>query len=76
MFILIALCNVVYKIILKFITKRLNPLLSILISKKQLGFVEGRKIMDNIILAHEIIHTLKIRKKLWNDNSTRFCQSI
>ena len=59
----IALCNVVYKIISKVIENRLKPLLPIIISKEQLGFVEGRKILDNIIHAHEIIHSLKSRKK-------------
>jgi hypothetical protein len=56
----ISLCNVVYKIISKFIANRLKPLLPTLISQEQVGFVEGRKIMDNIIHAHELIHTLKI----------------
>jgi hypothetical protein len=59
----IALCNMVYKIISKVIENRLKPLLPILISKEQSGFVEGRKILDNIIHAHEIIHSLKSRKK-------------
>ena len=45
----IALCNVIYKIISKIIENRLKPLLPSLISQEQVGFVEGRKIMDNII---------------------------
>jgi hypothetical protein len=57
----IALCNVVYKIISKFIANKLKPLLPSLISQEQAGFVEGRQILDNIIHAHELIHTLKPR---------------
>jgi hypothetical protein len=60
----ISLCNVVYKIITKVISNRLKPLLTILISQKQMGYVEGRKILDGIIIAHEVIHSLKITKKL------------
>jgi hypothetical protein len=59
----IALCNVIYKIISKVIENRLKPLLPSLISQEQAGFVEGRQIMDNIIQAHEIIHTLKLQKR-------------
>ena len=55
----IALCNVVYKIISKVIANRLKPLLATLISKEQASFMEGRQILDNIIEAHEIIHTVK-----------------
>jgi len=59
----IALCNMIYKIISKVIENRLKPLLPSLISQEQAGFVEGRQIMDNIIQAHEIIHTLKLQKR-------------
>ena len=59
----IALCNVVYKIISKVIANRLKPLVPTLISQEQVGFVEGRQIMDNIIHAHELIHTLKIQRR-------------
>ena len=55
----IALCNVIYKIITKVIANRLRPLLPILISPEQAGFVEGRQILDGIILVHEVIHSLK-----------------
>eukprot|EP00253_Pinus_taeda_P008091 PITA_08091 len=59
----IALCNVIYKVISKVIAKRLKPLLPMLISPEQPGYVEGRQIMDGIILSHEIIHTLKHSKQ-------------
>jgi hypothetical protein len=55
----IALCNVIYKIITKVIALRLKPILSYIISKEKVGYVEGRKIMDSVILAHEVIHSLK-----------------
>eukprot|EP00253_Pinus_taeda_P022974 PITA_22974 len=55
----IALCNVIYKVISKVIANRLKPLLPLLISPEQSGYVEGRQILDGIILTHEIIHSLK-----------------
>ena len=60
----IALCNVIYKIISKVIAKRLHPLLPLIISLEQEGFVKGRQIMDGIILIHETIHSVKIGKIL------------
>jgi hypothetical protein len=59
----IALCNVIYKIISKVIENRLKPLLPSLMLQEQASFVEGRQIMDNIIQAHDIIHTLKLQKR-------------
>lgn len=58
----IALCNVIYKVISKVIASRLKPLLPLLISPEQSGYV-GRQIIDSIILTHEIIHSLKHSKK-------------
>ena len=58
----ISLCNVIYKIISKVIANCLKPLLHIIISPEQVGFVEGRKILDGIILVHETIHSLKATK--------------
>jgi hypothetical protein len=55
----IALCNVIYKVITKVIATRLKPILPYLISNEQSGYVEGRQIMDSVILAHEVIHSLK-----------------
>jgi hypothetical protein len=58
----IALCNMIYKIISKVIALRLKPIIPFIISKEQSGYVEGRKIMDSVILVHEIIHSLKITR--------------
>jgi len=54
----IELCNVVYKIISKIIANRLKPLLPTLVSEEQTGYVEGRQILNNIIQAHEVVHSI------------------
>lgn len=59
----IALCNVIYKIISKVIANRLKSILPSIISEEQSGYVEGRQILDNILLAQEMIHTLHTRKE-------------
>eukprot|EP00253_Pinus_taeda_P009011 PITA_09011 len=59
----IALCNVIYKIITSMMARRLKPLLDKLISAEQTGFVEGRKILDGLIVTQEVIHSLKVKKQ-------------
>jgi len=59
----IALCNVVYKIISKVIANKLKPLLPTLVSEEQIGYVEGRQILNNIVQAHEVVHSLKTNKQ-------------
>jgi len=59
----IALCNVVYKIISKVVANRLKSLLPSLISEEQTGYVEGEQILNNIIQAHEVVHSLKRNKQ-------------
>lgn len=59
----IALCNVIYKIIATLIAKRLKPLLPKIIAPDQTGFVEGRQILDGIIVTQEVIHSLKSKKQ-------------
>ena len=60
----IALCNVIYKIILKVIANRLKPLLLRIISPEQSSFMEGRQILDGIIMVQEAIHSLKCTRSL------------
>ena len=51
----IACCTVVYKIISKVLTNRLHGIIKSVICDSQAGFIPGRKIGDNIILAHELV---------------------
>lgn len=56
----ISLCNVFYKIIWKKIGKYAEKFSSLLISPLQTAFVSDKDISKNSILAHEIMHFLKI----------------
>ena len=42
--------------------ERLKPLFHNIISPEQGGYVEGRKIVDEIILAQEAIHSMEMQK--------------
>jgi hypothetical protein len=53
---------VILKIITKVLANRLKPLLPIMISSEQTSFIEGLQFLDGIILAHEMIHSLKKTK--------------
>ena len=62
----ISLCNVSSKIISKIVANRLNRLLPSLISPWQTGFVPGRQIIDNILLAQEHAQELDRRLEIPN----------
>ncbi|PKU74518.1 Putative ribonuclease H protein [Dendrobium catenatum] len=57
----ISLCSVFYKLISKIMVNRLSLLLPKLISPNQMGFVKGRAIVDNILLAQEFCQDLDIK---------------
>ncbi|XP_075497390.1 uncharacterized protein LOC142534404 [Primulina tabacum] len=56
----ISLCNVTNKIISKLLYSRLRVVAERLISPNQSGFVPGRMISDNILLAQELTHSLTL----------------
>jgi len=62
----IALCNVSYKVISRVLVERLQRHLSSIISEEQAAFIPGRVITDNVLIAHEVIHALKVKKRCAN----------
>ncbi|KAK4258441.1 hypothetical protein QN277_004892 [Acacia crassicarpa] len=59
----ISLCNVIYKSIMKIIVSRLKNILPQVISPNQCSFVPSRHSSDNIIVAQEVIHSMRNMKK-------------
>ena len=61
----ISLCIVAYKTVTKIIANRLQALLSEMIGPQQTSFVPGQHIVDNVVIAQEMIHSTrrKIGKK-------------
>ena len=59
----ISLCNVAYKIAAKVLANRLKLIIDELITPHQNAIIKGRLITDNIVLTHELLHTIKRKKK-------------
>ena len=53
----------IYKIITKVLTLRLNNVASKVISATQTTFIPGRFILDGVLIVHEVLHELRVKKK-------------
>lgn len=51
----IACCNVIYKVVSKIIANRLKLILPRVVSENQSAFVKGRLLMENVLLASELV---------------------
>lgn len=58
----ISLCNILYKLISKVLVNCLKSLLPYLVSESQSAFQSDKAILDNILVAFETLHHMKIKK--------------
>lgn len=58
----ILICNVVFKLITKIISRRLRPILDQIIHPCQATFIPNRSIGDNVIINHEVMNFLNKKK--------------
>ena len=59
----ISLCNVLYKVIAKTLANRVKLVLPDIIVETPSAFVPGCLISDNILVAFEVVHYLKNKRK-------------
>lgn len=58
----ISLCNILYKIIAKMLVNHLQKVLHLCVDESQNGFVPGRLIFDNIVVAYEILNSMRRKR--------------
>jgi hypothetical protein len=59
----ITLLNCSFKIFDRLLTSRLEKVSERLIAPKQSAFIQGRYILESVVVAHEIVHTLHKTKE-------------
>lgn len=60
----ISLCNVTYKIVTKILAKRLRVYMEELVSPCQCSSIPNRQSGDNIIIAQEVMHSMKKKRRM------------
>jgi len=56
-----SLCNVIYKILSKALLNRLKKVIGRCISEQQYAFIQGKSMLDNALIANEVIHHMKCK---------------
>ena len=59
----ICVLNVSFKIFTKVGTNRLNKVAQTVVSPTQTAFMQGRNIMEGVVILHETIHELHTKKR-------------
>jgi hypothetical protein len=59
----ISLCNCSFKIFSKVLNLRLGKIANRLISSQQIAFIGGRYILESVVVAHEVVHSIHKKKK-------------
>lgn len=59
----INFCFVLYKLVMKVIENCFKVIFSKVIALEQVGFVAGKNITDNIIIALEVFHSMRSKQK-------------
>ena len=67
----ISLCNTMYKIISKVMANRLKHVLGSIILEEQSGFLPSRSIFEGVVVAHEVVHSIRVSKMNQNDGEVR-----
>ena len=72
----ISLCNVAYKIASKMVANRMKVVLQDIINENQSEFVAERLIIDNVLVAHELMnHINKKKKGKWGEMAIKLDMS-
>ncbi|XP_061365687.1 uncharacterized protein LOC133308973 [Gastrolobium bilobum] len=66
----ISLCNVIYKVVTKLIANQLKLHMNSLVMPNQCRFIKGRQGTDNVIIAQEIVHSMRSKR------GTKGCMAI
>ncbi|GKV10568.1 hypothetical protein SLEP1_g21912 [Rubroshorea leprosula] len=59
----ISLIGAMYKILTKILTNRLSRVMQEIIGEQQTAFVKGRQLMDGVVVANEVIHEVRRKRK-------------
>ena len=59
----ISLIGCMYKIVAKLLTNRLKKIMPILIDERQSAFIEGRHLLQIVLIANEVVEEAKMSKK-------------